>query len=389
MRDKKLILQNCMDKAVRDKELAGCNILVLKDGTEKLYAQAGYANVEEKRLFERNTIVRLYSQSKPITSAAAMILIQDGVIDPYEPVGNYIESFKKQVIVEGGVRRQVREDRPMFIKDLLDMTSGLVYPYIDSPAEIETGRLYDEMISRFQSDNMMSTMEFAQRLGEIPLAFQPGEHFRYGTSADVLGAVIEKASGMKFGDFLKERLFDPLEMKDTGFFVPEDKKDRYAMAYHCGEDKLRPYSGNNLGIRDDGNVNAFESGGAGLFSTIDDYANFARMLMNKGTFRDKEILTERTVRFMTTTMLRDKLQKELEESWPGLGGFTYGNLLRIMKDPCKSATIVGKGEYGWDGWLGPYFSNDPESRTTFLMLTQRVDYGTGSATRKFRNIIFS
>lgn len=388
MRDKKQLLQNCMNKMIEEKELVGVNFLVLKDGKEELYAEAGYANLEEKKSFKRDTIVRLYSQSKPVTAAAAMLLIQDGIIEPYEPVGNYIESFKNQEIVEGGVRRPVRADRPMYIKDLLDMTSGLVYPFTDTIAEIETGKLYNEMIDRFSTGNMMSTMEFADRLGQVPLNFQPGDHFRYGTSADILGAVIEKASGMKFGEFLEERLFKPLNMKDTAFYVPEEKMDRYATAYNCYGENPVPYSGNNLGIRDDGKKNAFESGGAGLFSTIDDYANFARMLMNGGTFEGKEILTKRTVEFMTTPQLTDEQQKDLG-TWVTLGGFSYGNLMRIMKNPARSGIMAGMGEYGWDGWLGPYFCNDPETRTTVLMLTQRVDYGTGTATRKFRNIIFS
>ena len=180
MRDKQQLLQACMDRAIENKELAGLNFMVLQDGKEQLYAEAGFANVEEKKKFKRDTIVRLYSQSKPITAAAAMLLIQDGIIELYEPVGDYIESFRKQEIVEDGIRRPVRDDRPMFIKDLLDMTSGLVYPFVNSPAEIGTGDLYDEMIQRFSSDNMMSTMEFADRLGKLPLAFQPGDHFRYG-----------------------------------------------------------------------------------------------------------------------------------------------------------------------------------------------------------------
>ena len=377
-----------MDRAIENKELAGLNFMVLQDGKEQLYAEAGFANVEEKKKFKRDTIVRLYSQSKPITVAAAMLLIQDGIIELYEPVGDYIESFRNQEIVEDGIRRPVRDDRPMFIKDLLDMTSGLVYPFVNSPAEIGTGDLYDEMIQRFSSDNMMSTMEFADRLGKLPLAFQPGDHFRYGTSADILGAVIEKASGKKLGEFMKERIFEPLNMKDTGFYVPDEKMDRYATAYHCGGSELKAYSGNNLGIRDDGKKNAFESGGAGLFSTIDDYANFARMLMNGGTFEGKEILTKRTVKFMTSPQLTDDQQKDMA-CWSTLGGFSYGNLMRIMKNPDKAGIMAGQGEYGWDGWLGPYFCNDPESRRTVLMLTQRVDYGTGPVTRKLRNIIFS
>ena len=385
-----------MNRTIESGELAGFNVLVLKDGEEQFYADAGYANLEEKKPFKRDTIIRLYSQSKPITAAAAMLLIQDGIIELYEPVGNYIDSFKKQYVMENGVRHPIREDRPMYIKDLLDMTSGLVYPGDASEAQVCTGQLYNELIERLTTDNMMSTMEFAERLGKFPLNFQPGDHFLYGTSADVLGAVIEKACGMKFGEFLKKRIFEPLNMKDTDFYVPDEKMDRYATAYNWNDGKLSdgkgyytPYSGNNLGIRDDGRKNAFESGGAGIFSTIDDYANFARMLMNGGTFEGKEILTERAVKLMTGGKLQEQPQKDMTDCWTTLGGFSYGNLMRVMKDPQKSGMLARQGEYGWDGWLGPYFCNDPETGITFLMLTQRVDYATGCATRKLRNIVFS
>lgn len=409
MRDKKKLLIDCMNRTIESKELVGFNVLVLKDGKEEFYADAGYANLEQKKPFKRDTIIRLYSQSKPITAAAAMLLIQDGIIEPYEPVGNYIDSFKKQYVMENGTRHPIREDRPMYIKDLLDMTSGLAYPADDTEAQVCTGQLYNELIERLPTDNMMSTMEFAERLGKFPLSFQPGDHFLYGTSADVLGAVIEKATGMKFGEFLKERIFEPLNMKDTDFYVPDEKMERYATAYNWNENAasnqvdagvgaeesvgnagfFTPYSGNNLGIRDDGKKNAFESGGAGIFSTIDDYANFARMLMNGGTFEGKEILTERTVRLMTGGKLQEQPQKDMTNGWTTLGGFSYGNLMRVMKDTEKSGMLAGSGEYGWDGWLGPYFCNDPETGITFLMLTQRVDYATGSATRKLRNIVFS
>ncbi len=388
MRDKKKLIEECIARIIEEKELAGVSVLAMTDGEEFLYADGGYADVEAGKPFKRDTICRLYSMSKPITAAGAMLLIQDGFIEPYDPVGKYIESFKHQEIVEGGIRRPVREDRPMIVMDLLNMTSGLVYPFVNTPAEIGTGKLFDELINRLPSDNMMSTMEFAERLGEVPLNFQPGDHFQYGTSADVLGAVIEKVTGMKFGEFMKERLFDPLNMKDTAYYLPEEKRDRYANAYICDGSGYKLYSGNNLGIRDDGKYNAFESGGAGLFSTIDDYANFARMLMNDGTFEGKEILSENTVEFMTTAKLTSHQQKALQY-WNGLEGFSYGNLMRIMKDPEKSGLIAEDGEYGWDGWLGPYFVNSPFSGTTFLMMTQRTDYGTGNASRNLRNIVFS
>lgn len=381
-------MKACMDKAVEIKELAGLNLLVLQDGEEVFYGESGYANVAEKKPFQRDTICRLYSMSKPVTAAAAMLLLQDGIIDYCDPVSKFLPSFANQEIVDAKGRRPVRWDRPVLIKDLLNMTSGLVYPFINTPAEVGTDLIYKEMIDRFQSDHMMTTAEFADRLGKLPLQFQPGEQFQYGTSADVLGAVIEAVSGMSFGEFLEKRLFAPLEMKDTAFYVPEEKKDRYAMTYICRDGEVKEYVGNNLGIRDDGKKNAFESGGAGLFSTVDDYAAFARMLMAKGSYKGQQILSPKAVEFMSSAKLTHEQRQGLA-GWTGLEGFSYGNLMRIMVEPERASIFADLGEYGWDGWLGPYFCNAPKSGVTILMMTQCVDYGTGCTTRKLHNLIFS
>ncbi len=414
MRNKVTLLQECMDRAVADKEIAGCSLLLIRDGKTEAFVKSGYANMEQEKWMQRDTICHLYSQSKPITSAAAMLLVQDGFIDLCEPVGNYIKSFKNQRYADGNKIKKVPEDKSMRILDLMNMTSGLVYPGVNNPAEIATGFLMQDLIKRFdncdtktddkdnpvagmkdprkktsaKSKEMMTTQEFAQALGELPLAFVPGSHFCYGTSADVLGAVIEKVTGMSFSDFLKERFFEPLEMADTDFFVPEDKKDRLASVYRTVKGDLKEYKGNRLGIRNDGNRNAFESGGAGLFSTLDDYSHFAQMLMNGGSYNGKQILTENAVKYMTSGRLTSYQQKDLY-GWRGLEGYTYGNLMRVLDDPSKSVLLGNKGEYGWDGWLGSYFMNDPETKTTVLMMIQKFDYGTGFVTRKLRNIIFS
>lgn len=390
MSDKKKLLQDCMDRAVAAKETAGVSYIFLQDGKEESFGCSGFADIEKGTKMDRDTIVHLYSQSKPITGAAAMTLVQDGFIDLYEPVGKYIKSFANQTFLANGKVLPVPSDRPVLIKDLLNMTSGLVYPGEDSLAQVRTGYLMDEMIDKLHGDpaNMVSTMEFAERLGEIPLNFAPGMHFQYGTSADVLGAVIEKVSGMKFSEYLQEKFFDPLDMKDTAFFVPEEKKSRLARPYIVKDGTLTPYYGDNLAIRNDGGVNAFESGGAGLFSTLDDYSHFAAMLMNGGTYNGKEILRPEAVKFFGTGQLTDYQQKDLEY-WNGLEGYSYNNLMRVMVEPSKAGVIGNKGEYGWDGWLGTFFMNDPVSKISFIMFTQITDYGTGHITRKLRNIVMS
>ena len=388
MRDKLKLIQAAMDKAVETQEVAGVNMLVFQNGKEVFYAQSGFSNIEKNRAMERDTICHLYSQSKPITAAATMLLMQDGIIDLNQPVGDFFDSFKDQSYVANGKVKKLPQDKRVRIIDLLNMTSGLVYPGMNTEAERCTTALFTEAIRRLNTQKPMSTLEFAERIGEFPLQFVPGSFFQYGTSADVLGAVIEKVTGMKFGDFLKERIFDPLEMKDTAFYVPEDKLDRMSAIYKHSRGKLKADDGNHLIIRSDGMPNAFESGGAGLYSTLDDYMHFGQMLLNNGTYKEKELLTPETVRFMTHTSLTPMQQKAFD-NWQGLEGHTYGNLMRVMTDPAQAVIIGHKGEYGWDGWLGAYFMNDPSTQTTFIMLTQMHDYGTGFLTRKLRNIILS
>lgn len=388
IRDKQKLIQEAIDRAVDNKEVAGVNYLVFKDHKELFYAQGGFRNYEEKTPMNRDTICHLYSQTKPVTAAATMLLMQDGLIDLNQPVGDFIESFKKQKCIIDGKIKKVPADKNVRIIDLLNMTSGLVYPGINTAAERETTLLFTEATRRLDTDNQMTTMEFAERIGEFPLQFVPGSYFQYGTSADVMGAVIEKVTGMKLGDFLKERLFDPLEMKDTGFFVPKEKLDRMSGIYRIQRGNISRYKDDHLIIRNDGGPNAFESGGAGLFSTLDDYMNFGQMLLDGGTFKGKEILTPETVRFLTSGSLTPMQQRALD-NWQGLEGHSYGNFMRVMKDPDQAVIIGHKGEYGWDGWLGAYFMNDPSTQTTIIMLTQMNDYGTGTLTRKLRNIVLS
>ena len=389
MRDKLKLIQECMDRAVDNKEVGGVNLLVNQHGEEVYYAQSGFADIENNIPMSRDTIVRLYSQSKPVTAAAAMLLMQDGIIDLNEPVGNFFDSFNDQSCIIDGKISKLPWDKHVRIIDLLNMTSGLVYPGCNTEAEKETDALFADAIGRLHGDNQMTTLEFAEKIGEFPLQFVPGSYFQYGTSADVLGAVIEKVTGMKYSAFLKERLFDPLDMKDTALYVPEEKKSRLAKVYErIGKDELRLFVGDHLIIRNDGGENAFESGGAGLFSTVDDYMHFGQMLLNNGVYNGKEILTKETVRFLTSTSLTPMQQKAFD-NWQGLEGHTYGNLMRILFDPAQAVIIGHKGEYGWDGWLGAYFMNDPAIETTMIMLTQMRDFGTGHLTRRLRNIILS
>ncbi len=366
-------------------EIAGANVSVIYKGEEVYYAEAGYADIANGRKISRDSIFRLYSMTKPITSAAVMLLMERGVIDLLDPIEKYIPSFKDMMVVSE--KGDVPAVRKPDIKDCLSMTSGLPYNSDPDLASKDAKKVFDELDERLYSDNPMTTLEVVSKLGKGRLAFQPGEGWRYGTSADVLGAVVEVASGMSFGEFLKKEFFEPLGMKDTDFRVPAEKRDRLVKAYEHTPDGLIEYHGNNLGIVNhmDADIR-FESGGAGLVSTIGDYGHFARMLLNGGTYKGRTYLSPATVRYMTGAALQPHQQKMME-SWENLAGFTYGNLMRIMKNPSLGIINGSMGEYGWDGWLGPYFTNMPAEDTIFLMMVQLKDAGTFTLTRKLRNVL--
>ena len=385
-------LQWILDDAVARGEIPGAILMVRKEGKETVYLESGYADIEAKKPVSRDSIYRLYSMSKPITATAVMILVERGLIDLADPVCRYLPGFCGQMVAaaDGHVEKPWRD---VTIQDLVNMTSGLVYDGNHLTGK-QTEDLFAEVIQGLDEGEggAYGTVEIANRLGQIPLAFQPARSWCYGTSADVAGALVEVVSGMRFGDFLEKEIFTPLEMVDTGFWVPEEKQSRLVKTYECNEGKPSVlYTGNHLGIRNAMDRRpAFESGGAGLVSTIDDYSHFAQMLLNGGSYKGKQILSPAMVRFMTGHVLSAEQQEVFErEGMAWLEGFSYGNFMRVLVNPGRSTTLGSKGEYGWDGWLGCYFANAPQDQMTILMMTQKKDSGTFRMTRLLRNTIYN
>ena len=374
-------LHTLLEKAVESHEIAGANLLILKNGEELLYTQAGFADRDKGIPYSRDTISRLFSMSKPVTAAAAMILVERGELDLGKSLGDILPAYRNLQVWENGKKIPAR--RNILVKDLLNMTSGLPYPGMDESGQ-EAARVFEEIDRRLYGDAPLTTMEIADRLGACGLTFHPGDKWMYGTSADILGAVIEKVSGISLGEFLQKELFAPLGMADTAFYVPAEKQHRLAETYECVPGGMARYVTNNLGIAYTMHrPPAFESGGAGLVSTIDDYAKFAAMLINGG----QGILSPYTVHMLTAGCLTDWQRESCQRSWESMMGLTYGNLMRHMVEPGAAIYHGWAGEYGWDGWLGCYFCNSPANGITVLMTTQRRDAGTMEITRKLRNVI--
>ncbi|MCI8286517.1 MAG: beta-lactamase family protein [Lachnospiraceae bacterium] len=382
-----------MEQAVKTSLVAGVNLLVEQDGRELIYAQAGNADREEGREMNRDTIFRLYSQTKPVTAAAAMILMDRGEIDLCQNVGEFLPAYRK-LYVETADGHMEQSMQPLRLYNLLNMTSGLSYPNDSTASGRASAKVYEEACVRLGTEREMSTRELAERMAEGPLAYEPGSSWQYGTSADVLGAVIEVVSGKSLAEFMEEEIFNPLGMEDTAFYVPEEKQGRLAKVYETvtgerGEGDLNLYSGDHLAINHSmDHLPAYMAGGAGLVSTLDDYMKFARMLLAGGNYGGKRILTSRTVQYLTGGQLQPRQQRSFCQ-WLGLEGYSYGNLMRVCREPGQASGLTRKGEYGWDGWLGVYFANFPEENMTILMGTQKKDGGTFSLTRKLRNLILS
>lgn len=373
-----------MDKLIRaevdEGRVTGASALVLHKGKELYYYDYGYADKENGVPMKRDTIIRLFSMTKPITAAAVMILAERGELDLWDPVSLYIPEYKEQKVwTENGLIPMERENT---IWDLLNMTSGIIYPNPDC----EPGRIMDkvlrELIARREAGEKVDTLEYARAIAGVPLCFQPGEQWMYGFSADILGAVVEVVSGMTYGEFLRKELFEPLEMKDTGFFVPKEKKERFAVAYEwVNEQELIPFTRSHLGEYYEEDV-AFESAGAGLTSTLDDYSHFATMMVQKGVYKGKRILGQKTVEFMTQNHLTEKQRENC--NWYSLLGYGYGCLMRVLIDQGVAGSNAPLGEYGWDGWMGDYVVMDPKDEMVLLYFIQRAGAGMTPVVRKLR-----
>jgi CubicO group peptidase (beta-lactamase class C family) len=299
-------LKSLMQKEIDGGYINGSAIRIIQNGEIIYQDELGYADKENEIPVKRDTIYRMYSMSKPVTAVAAMILYERGLLDLFAPVSDFLEGFKNQKVwIKDGL---VEVEREVTVQDLLNMTSGVVYPDTSFEAGRLMQNLYDEIDKECREGQPVSTMNFCNRIGRQPLEFQPGKRWRYGASADVLGAVMEVVSGKKLSCFLQDEIFTPLGMEDTGFFVPEDKWHRFARIYeYIPEHKqLEPCTWSHLGIGDLKTSPAFESGGAGLVSTMEDYSRFAIMLENGGTYRSERILGVKTVNYISQPQINDK-----------------------------------------------------------------------------------
>lgn len=363
-------MDRLMKNEIETEYVRGNSALVLHDGEEIYFNAFGYADYEKKIPMKRDTIIRLYSMTKPITAVALMIVQERGLVDLLDPVSKYLPEFSDMKIIQDGKLRPA--SKRITLMNLLTMTSGI--PYGEnwegcSEAGREMQKLFDEMLAGLRTGEKLSTREIIKKIATVPIAFEPGERWMYGLSADIIAAVIEVVTGERYSEFLKREIFVPLQMCDTGFYVPEEKLSRFSMNYDWrGEEGLVPCDDSYLMEYYKEDV-AYEAGGCGLVSTIDDYSRFAMMLMNGGTYKGKKIIGSASVDFLTTNHLTSGQTNSLE--WDSNMGYGYGGLMRVLVSPTRAGIQAPIGEFGWDGWTGNYVSIDKENRLIIIYFMQR------------------
>lgn len=369
-------------------ENVGAAICILEHGKEVYRKEYGYADKEKNIPMKPDAIFRCYSMTKPITAVAVMILVERGLLSLSDPASKYIPGFQDQkVYTPDGL---VPAEREVTIQDLMTMTAGVCYPDASFPAGDYMEQVQKEYYQEIEEGKVISTYELANRIGAQPLAFQPGTRWLYSFCADVLGAIVEVVSGKRYSDFLKSEIFHPLGMMDTDFYVPEEKQDRFMQFYQYMPETqtLEPCTWQHLCLshmhlkKPD-----FESGGAGLVSTIDDYSKFVKMMMNGGSYNNVRILGQKTVKSMSVNQLTDAQKEGM--NWTELKGYGYGSLMRQMIHPEIAESLGSKGEFGWDGWLGSYLSIDPVEDLAIIYVIQKCGGNGYRDVQVIRNIVYS
>jgi CubicO group peptidase (beta-lactamase class C family) len=363
-------LQTYIDK----QQLAGLVTLAARHGEVVEYKAYGYQDLASKTPMRLDTIVRIFSMTKPIAGTAMMMLYEEGKWKPSDPIAKYIPEFANLKVYAGddkdGKPMYVAPNHPPTIGELMSHNAGFTYGLFgQSPVD-----------KQYQAANPLgqpSLQAFIDTMAKLPLLYQPGEKWVYSVSVDIQGYLVQKLSGKTFPDFLRERIFEPLGMKDTGFFVPEEKLSRVSTIY-----SWNPQSNSLAAQPRDPNITkmpGLPSGGGGLYSTAADYFRWAQMIANSGELNGVRLLKPSTVALMRTNKLNDVTLNS--KSGIGFARFVlgagispaqgFGYDFAVVQDPAALKTPAGKGSFWWWGIANTWFWIDPTNDTVFIGLIQR------------------
>ena len=379
-------LKTCMDKLIDEHNVPGLDVIVNYDHKEVFRYTRGFSDIENKRKMQGNELYDIYSMTKLITCVCALQLVEKGKISLDDEIFKFLPEFEKMKISEHdfddgtkvmtgtGEEKQIKSDFTGFaknqitIKHLFTMSAGLDYA------------IGSDYIQNAVSSGVKSTREIVKTFSQTVLGFEPGTRFRYSLCHDVLGAIIEVVSGKKFGDYMKENVFEPLGMKNTSFDVSTDERVMVKYRKENGIVK-KVEQGNWFRITDE-----YQSGGAGLVSTTEDYALFLDALACGGVGKNgNRILSEELVKLMGTNQISGKALEDFDKLRKGYG---YGLGVRTHLDPASSGSLSPVGEFGWDGAAGAFALVDTKNKLSLTYLQQM--YGWSMEVQNLiRNALYS
>ena len=343
-----LSISESVDEILVQKQVAGVQVVVQHKG-ETVYNQAfGYRDIESTSSLQTDSVYRFYSMTKPITSVAVMMLVEEGMIDLQAPVSNYLPELKGLTIHKA----KRKGTQKVTVHHLLTHTSGMTYGFFGNTP-------VDKMYRRVQPLYSSSNSEMMTKLAPLPLLYEPGERWHYSIATDVLGALVERVSGKSLGEFLQERIFTPLEMVDTTFQLRPEQVDRFTTSYTKRLKVVDAYNQSTFAM-----PNRMESGGGGLLSTGEDYLHFCQMLLNLGEWNGKRLLKAETVVQMTQNQLPEGV---LAYGWFGFG---YGFQVQLQDWGAKGHV----GEYGWGGAASTHFWISPIDELIVIALSQEQPF---------------
>lgn len=350
---------------VKDGEFVGAVSMVARHGKVVHFEKFGDLNKDTNQTVELDSIFRIYSMSKPITTVAAMMLYEEGKFQLTDPVEKYLPEFKNILVLNENGELE-KQNRPFTIQMLMSHTAGLTYGVFgNTPVD-----------QQYRKSSILGNKDLAEmvtELGKIPLQYQPGSRWHYSVSVDVLGRLVEVLSGQPLDVFLKERMFDPLEMNDTFFQVPSDKINRFGTNH-----RYNPQT-KQLEVMDRPETSqytqdvTFFSGGGGLLSTAEDYMKFCQMMLNGGSFNGKQILGKKTIEYMTQNHLKGIFANRSGENGQNRPGSGFGLGFGVLLDAAEAGVMSSEGEYYWGGAAGTVFWIDPVEDLIAIVMVQHMN----------------
>ncbi|HEY8003069.1 MAG TPA: serine hydrolase domain-containing protein [Phenylobacterium sp.] len=378
------------EKYVGPGRMPCAQFLLAREGETVRQAVIGNRDVERGVALTEDTVFRIYSMTKPVACVALMTLVEEGLIALDDPVAKHIPAWKDLGVFAAGVDPFMTTPpaRPMQVVDLMRHTSGLTYGF-QSRTNVDAA-YRKQKLEEFHGERDLEG--FIERLAKLPLEFSPGEAWNYSVSTDVVGYLVQKIAGKPLSQVLRERIFEPLKMADTGFFVREDQRSRFGACYNAtpqGGLKLQDDPENSPYLKPP----ALESGGGGLVSTAADYMRFANMLVNGGELEGARILSPMTVRLMASNHLPGG--KDLTELSRSLfsestnAGVGFGLGFAVVFDPPKTLVPCSMGEFYWGGAASTAFWVDPVQKVTAVFMTQLLPSSTYPIRRELRTLVYS